>query len=70
MRWISALAAVVLAAFFSLWFLRDATSSVQANSRTEIAISDQLGKVDFPTSCSSKVQPTIEKGVEIGRAHV
>ncbi|HWY26314.1 MAG TPA: hypothetical protein VNY97_00155, partial [Candidatus Angelobacter sp.] len=26
---------------------------------------DQLGKVDFPTSCSSKVQPAIEKGVAL-----
>jgi tetratricopeptide (TPR) repeat protein len=65
MRWISAMAAVVLAAFLSLWFLRDAASSVQANSRTGAAIADQLGRVDFPTSCSSKVQPTIEKGVAL-----
>jgi tetratricopeptide (TPR) repeat protein len=66
MRWISALAAVVLAAFLSLWFLRDASSSVEASSRsTGAAIADQLGRVDFPTSCSSKVQPTIEKGVAL-----
>jgi tetratricopeptide (TPR) repeat protein len=65
MRWISALAAVVLAAFLSLWFLRDATSSVQANTSTRTAIADQLGRVDFPTSCSSKAQPTIEKGVAL-----
>jgi hypothetical protein len=65
MRWISALAAVVLAAFLSLWLLRDATSSVQANTPVGTAIVDQLGRVDFPTSCSSKVQPTIEKGVAL-----
>jgi tetratricopeptide (TPR) repeat protein len=65
MRWISALAAVVLAAFLSLWFLRDAASPVQANSGTGAAFADQLGRVDFPTSCSSRVQPTIEKGVAL-----
>jgi hypothetical protein len=65
MRWISALAAVVLAAFLSLWFLRGATSSVEANTGKKAAIADQLGRVDFPTSCSSKVQPTIEKGVAL-----
>jgi tetratricopeptide (TPR) repeat protein len=26
---------------------------------------DQLGKVDFPTSCASQVQPTIEKGLAL-----
>src|SRR5260370_5589414 len=26
---------------------------------------DQLGKVNFPTSCSAEVQPTIEKGVAL-----
>ena len=26
---------------------------------------DQLGKVDFPTSCTAEVQPTIEKGVAL-----
>jgi tetratricopeptide (TPR) repeat protein len=29
------------------------------------APSDQLGKVNFPTSCSADVQPTIEKGVAL-----
>ena len=26
---------------------------------------DQLGKVNFPTTCSSAVEPTIEKGVAL-----
>ena len=65
MRWVSALAAVMLAAFLSLWFLRDATSPVEANSHTGAVAADQLGRVDFPTSCSSKVQRTIEKGVAL-----
>ncbi len=26
---------------------------------------DQLGKVNFPTSCTADVQPTIEKGVAL-----
>src|SRR5260370_13759247 len=26
---------------------------------------DQLGKVNFPTSCTANVQPTIEKGVAL-----
>src|SRR5258708_33823827 len=26
---------------------------------------DQLGKVNFPTSCTAEVQPTIEKGVAL-----
>ena len=29
------------------------------------APSDQLGKVNFPTSCTAEVQPTIEKGVAL-----
>jgi len=65
MRWISSRAAVVLVAFLSLWLLRDATSSVRANNAAGNITIDQLGKVDFPTSCSSKVQPTIEKGVAL-----
>ena len=65
MRWISSLAAVVLVAFLSLWLLRDATSSVRANNAEGNITIDQLGKVDFPTSCSSKVQPAIEKGVAL-----
>src|SRR5712692_1997504 len=29
------------------------------------ALPDQLGKVNFPTSCTAEVQPTIEKGVAL-----
>jgi tetratricopeptide (TPR) repeat protein len=65
MRWIGALAAFVFAAALSLWLLRDATTTVQANPRPRNTGTDQLGRVDFPTSCSSKVQPTIEKGVAL-----
>jgi len=65
MRWISAVAAIVLVAFLSLWLLRDATGSVRANNAEGNITIDQLGKVDFPTSCSSKVQPAIEKGVAL-----
>ena len=65
MRWIGALAAVVVAAVLSLWLLRNATSLVHANPRAGNTSSDQLGKVDFPTSCSANVQPTIEKGVAL-----
>jgi tetratricopeptide (TPR) repeat protein len=65
MRWTGALATVVVAAVLSLWLLRDATGAVHANPRAGNADADQLGKVDFPTSCSSKVQPTIEKGLAL-----
>jgi len=65
MRWISAVAAIVLVAFLSLWLLRDATGSVRANNAEGNITIDQLGKVDFPTSCSSKAQPAIEKGVAL-----
>ncbi|HKW65480.1 MAG TPA: hypothetical protein VJN89_23215 [Candidatus Acidoferrum sp.] len=34
-------------------------------SRVSAAPPDQLGKVNFPTLCSSEVQPTIEKGVAL-----
>ena len=36
-----------------------------ATSRVSAAAGDQLGKVNFPTMCSSDVQPTIEKGVAL-----
>jgi len=65
MRWISAVAVIVLVAFLSLWLLRDATGSVRANNAEGNITIDQLGKVDFPTSCSSKAQPAIEKGVAL-----
>ena len=43
---------------FALLFLVGASSLLAAPG-------DQLGKVNFPTTCSSDVQPTIEKGVAL-----
>jgi tetratricopeptide (TPR) repeat protein len=65
MRWIGALAAIVVVAALSLRLLRDATGTVHANPRPVSVGTDQFGRVDFPTSCSPKVQPTIEKGVAL-----
>src|SRR5437879_1478349 len=39
-------------------------STLRAN-RLPAAPPDQLGKVNFPTSCTSAVQPTIEKAVAL-----
>lgn len=38
---------------------------VVSAARSYAAPPDQLGKVNFPTTCSSDVQPTIEKGVAL-----
>ena len=65
MRWFSALAAAVIAAVLTLCLLRHATGATQPARIAGISRADQLGRVNFPTSCSSKVQPAIEKGVAL-----
>jgi tetratricopeptide (TPR) repeat protein len=47
--------AISLFAFFFLW----------CATRLCAATPDQLGKVNFPTTCSSEVQPAIEKGLAL-----
>lgn len=54
--------AVVLGLFFFIAVLRP--TALRANSESAIP-SDQLGKVDFPTSCAAEAQPTIEKGLAL-----
>ncbi len=49
---------------FSLLLLLD-PAAVRANETSRALPPDQLGKVNFPTSCSADVQPTIEKGVAL-----
>ena len=50
--------AVLLASFFAA---RDA----RGGEESPAAPTDKLGSVNFPTSCSSEVQPAIEKGVAL-----
>ena len=50
--------------FFVLAVLAIRPATLQANA-SSFAPSDQLGKVNFPTSCAADVQPTIEKGVAL-----
>jgi len=50
--------------FFVLAVLAIRPATLQANA-SSFAPSDQLGKVNFPTSCTADVQPTIEKGVAL-----
>ncbi|PYT46126.1 MAG: hypothetical protein DMG47_05870 [Acidobacteria bacterium] len=45
-------------------FLTLPASTLRADTST-VAPPDQLGKVNFPTSCTADVQPTIEKGVAL-----
>ncbi len=47
-----------------LFFLALQASTLHAD-RVPAAPHDQLGKVNFPTSCTSDVQPTIEKAVAL-----
>ncbi len=47
-----------------LFFLALQASTLHAD-RVPAAPPDQLGKVNFPTSCTSDVQPTIEKAVAL-----
>src|SRR5260370_7703060 len=55
-----------LAATFGLlfFFLALQASTLRADT-SSAAPPDQLGKVNFPTSCTAQVQPTIEKGVAL-----
>src|SRR5882672_9428540 len=54
--------AIVLGLFFFLGVLRP--TALRANSESAIP-PDQLGRVNFPTSCTAEVQPTIEKAVAL-----
>src|SRR5712664_2004491 len=47
-----------------VFFIALQASTLHAD-RVPAAPPDQLGKVNFPTSCTSDVQPTIEKGVAL-----
>ena len=49
---------------FSLLLLLD-PAAVRANETSRALPPDQLGEVNFPTSCSADVQATIEKGVAL-----
>ena len=50
---------------FSLLLLLLDPAAVRANETPRAFPPDQLGKVNFPTSCSADVQPAIEKGVAL-----
>ena len=50
---------------FSLLLLLLDPAAVRANETSRALPPDQLGKVNFPTSCSAAVQPAIEKGVAL-----
>lgn len=66
MRWIRALSLIVVV--LSLWFFLDTAQIGHAGSRAvhaKILEPTQLGKVNFPTSCSTIAQPTMEKGVAL-----
>src|SRR6267378_873133 len=41
------------------------SAGLRADTLSSAAPPDQLGKVNFPTSCTAEVQPTIEKGVAL-----
>jgi len=47
-----------------LFFLALQPAAVRADTLSA-APPDQLGNVNFPTSCAAEVQPTIEKGVAL-----
>ena len=40
-------------------------SATRADGSVDASPSDQLGRVNFPTSCTTEVQPAIEKGVAL-----
>jgi tetratricopeptide (TPR) repeat protein len=66
MRWIRGLS--LLAVILPLWFILGVARIGQAGSRAahaEMFQPTQLGKVNFPTSCSSAAQPTMEKAVAL-----
>src|SRR5258707_15277695 len=54
--------ASALGLFFFFLFVQ--ASTLRADTASA-APPDQLGKVNFPTSCTAQVQPTIEKGVAL-----
>jgi tetratricopeptide (TPR) repeat protein len=55
----------LFAPFLVLFVLFLRPSATRADGLSGAAPSDQLGKVDFPTSCAAEVQPTIEKGLAL-----
>jgi tetratricopeptide (TPR) repeat protein len=55
---------IVLACGLLFFFLALQPAGLQADALSA-APPDQLGKVNFPTSCTSDVQPAIEKGVAL-----
>jgi tetratricopeptide (TPR) repeat protein len=59
---------LLLAVILPLWLLLSAAQIGHADSgtvRAEVLHPAQLGKVNFPTSCSSAAQPAMEKGVAL-----
>jgi len=66
MRWIRAL--LLIAIILPLWLFLGSVQIGHANSRAaraEMLHPAQLGKVNFPTSCSSAAQPMMEKAVAL-----
>jgi tetratricopeptide (TPR) repeat protein len=66
MRWTRAL--LLIAAVLPLWSFLYAPQIGHADSLVVHAVvlhPAQLGKINFPTSCSSTAQPTMEKGVAL-----
>jgi tetratricopeptide (TPR) repeat protein len=66
MRWIRAL--LLIAIILPLWLFFGAAQIGHADSRAgraEMFRPAQLGKVNFPTSCSSAAQPMMEKAVAL-----
>src|SRR5260370_1080538 len=53
-----------VAVAFGVFYLIHPADS-RADSLSPVAAQDQLGSVNFPTSCSSQVQPAIERGVAL-----
>jgi tetratricopeptide (TPR) repeat protein len=54
-----------VSAFELLFIFLTLSPAVLRADTLSAAPSDQLGKVNFPTSCAAEVQPTIEKGVAL-----
>jgi tetratricopeptide (TPR) repeat protein len=52
-------------AFGLLLFVLAMQPAAMPADALSVALPDQLGKVNFPTSCTADVQPTIEKGVAL-----
>ena len=52
-------------AFGLLFFILALQPAALRADSLSAAPPDQLGKVNFPTSCTAEVQPTIEKGVAL-----